>query len=73
MEKPTSKKSTASSYGLYSSIAFQLVITVVVGTWIGRLLDDYFHNSAPIITVLFAILSTIAGLYLFFKRVLNQK
>ncbi len=73
MEKPTSKKSSASSYGIYSSIAFQLVLTVVLGTWVGRLLDDHFNNSTPIITILFAILSTIAGLYLFFKRVLSQK
>jgi F0F1-type ATP synthase assembly protein I len=72
VENKTSKKSTANSYGFYSSIAFQLVLTVVIGTWIGKKLDEYFQNTSPIITVIFALISTTGGLYIFFKRVLNK-
>lgn len=72
MENKPSKKSTANSYGFYSSVAFQLVLTVVVGTWVGKKLDEYFQNKSPIITVIFALIFTIGGLYVFFKRLLNN-
>lgn len=69
-EKTKPKKSSANSYAIYSSLAFQLVLTVVLGTWLGKKADDYFQTQ-PFITIAAALISTVGGLYIFFKRISN--
>jgi F0F1-type ATP synthase assembly protein I len=67
------KKKTDNSYLKYSGMAFQQLGAIILGTWIGKMLDNYFANSTPYCTGLFALLGIGAGLYLVLKDVITPK
>ncbi len=69
-QNPKSKKSPANAYALYSGMAFQLVLTIVIGTWLGKKGDEYLQTQ-PWLTVVAALVSTIGGFYIFLKRLSN--
>ena len=59
-------------YARYSGMAFQMGIIILVGTLIGRQLDKYFETSKPFITVLMALLSIAAALYISLKDLFSR-
>ncbi len=59
-----SKKSNQlNSYVKYSSIAFQMGLTVFGGTYLGVMLDEYLKWGFPLFTILFSILSVAVAMY----------
>lgn len=66
MDKKQRKKS-ANIYLKYSGLAFQLAATIGVGAFIGYKLDEWANFDKQYLTALFAILFTLAGLYLALK------
>ncbi len=59
-----SKKSNQlNSYVKYSSIAFQMGLTVFGGTYLGVMLDEYLKWGFPIFTILFSIISVALAMY----------
>ncbi len=54
-------------YAKYSGMAFQMGLIILVGTFLGKKLDEYFQLERPYLTVLFALLSIFAALYLVLK------
>lgn len=69
---PTDKKSKDDGdrlrdYAKYSGLAIQMGIIILVGTLIGQKLDAYFEMQRPYLTVLFALLSIFAALYVALK------
>lgn len=58
-----SKKNQLNSYVKYSSIAFQMGITVFAGTYLGVKLDEYLDWKFPIFTILFSLLSVALAMY----------
>ena len=60
-------------YARYSGMAFQMGIIILVGTLIGKKLDEYFQLQRPYLTVFFALLSIFAALYLALKDLLFTK
>lgn len=48
-------------------MAFQMGIIILVGTYAGKKLDEYFQSERPYLTVLFALLSIFAALYTVLK------
>lgn len=55
------------SYARYSGMAFQMGIIILIGTLIGRKIDAYFELETPWGTVVFALLSIFAALYITLK------
>jgi F0F1-type ATP synthase assembly protein I len=66
------KKKPYNNYLKYSNIVFQQVAAVILGGWIGKMLDGYFANSTLYFTALGALLGTCAGLYFVLKIVLAK-
>jgi F0F1-type ATP synthase assembly protein I len=66
LEKKQPKKS-ANSYLKYSGLAFQLGATIGIGAFIGFKLDQWAGFGKQYLTALFAILFTLAGLYISLK------
>ncbi len=60
-------------YARYSGMAFQMGIIILVGTLVGKKLDEYFQLQRPYLTVVFALLSIFAALYLALKDLLFTK
>ncbi|MBO7180548.1 MAG: AtpZ/AtpI family protein, partial [Bacteroidales bacterium] len=44
-------------YGKYSAIAFELLVVIFVGVFVGYKLDSYFTNLKPLFTVSFSLIS----------------
>lgn len=71
MEQPNNKKPNLSEYAQYSSLVFQMAITIGVGAWGGTKLDDYF-NIYPALTLVLTFSSIGIAFYIFFKSVLKK-
>ncbi|MFK7773273.1 MAG: AtpZ/AtpI family protein [Saprospiraceae bacterium] len=66
MDKKQPKKS-ANIYLKYSGLAFQLGATIAIGAFIGHKLDEWAQFDKQYLTALFAVLFTLAGLYITLK------
>ena len=55
------------SYIKYSNMALQMGITIGLGAWGGKKLDEYLHNTKPIFTAVLSLIGIAAGLYLVLK------
>jgi F0F1-type ATP synthase assembly protein I len=55
------------AYLKYSGMAFQMGIIILVGTYAGKMLDSHFQTQRPYLTVLMALLSIFAALYVSLK------
>ncbi len=55
------------AYLKYSGMAFQMGIIILVGTWAGQKLDSHFQTERPYLTVLMALFSIFAALYITLK------
>jgi ATP synthase protein I len=58
--------------GPYLGLGMQLAITVAVMVFLGIWLDGKF-STTPILTVIFAFLGVIAGMYNFIKSVIKPR
>ncbi len=66
MDKKQPKKS-ANIYLKYSGLAFQLGATIAIGAFIGYKLDEWAQFDKQYLTALFALVFTLAGLYIALK------
>lgn len=68
-QQPEAEKarSRRDAYLKYSGMAFQMGIIILVGTLIGKKLDAYFQTERPYLTVVLALLSISAALYITLK------
>ena len=57
----------------YAGMAFQIGIIILIGAFIGKKLDARFEMERPYLTVVFALISIFAALYLSLKDLLKQK
>lgn len=60
------------AYAKYSGIAIQLGITIAIGAFIGRKLDQYFNLEKPLLTALLSLIATVGGIYLLIKGLLKK-
>ena len=69
------QKSTGNSglqdFGRYSGMAFQMIIIILVMTWIGIKLDKILGLNSPVFTVIFSLLGVFAGIYTSIKDFLK--
>ncbi|MDQ8004597.1 MAG: AtpZ/AtpI family protein [Pedobacter sp.] len=59
--KPLNKR--ASNYIKYTGVAFQMLATIVVFTFIGYKIDEHYKNDNFIITAILGIVGVGASLY----------
>lgn len=57
----------------YSSLAFEMIIIIVVAALGGRKLDNYMNNQHPYFTIGFSLLAVFTSLYLLIKNLSNDK
>ncbi|GIV31005.1 MAG: hypothetical protein KatS3mg029_0356 [Saprospiraceae bacterium] len=69
-KRPTSRRSIDALR--YSGMAFQLVILIAIGAYVGRLLDDHFQTDKPYLTALSVVVFLLAGLYLILRDLLRS-
>ncbi|CAM3368081.1 AtpZ/AtpI family protein [Aquirufa ecclesiirivi] len=43
------------SYQKYIGAAFQMLVTILLGVWLGRYLDGYFQFEKPWLTIVFSL------------------
>ena len=59
-------------YGKYSSIAFELLVVIFVGVFVGYKLDSYFTNLKPLFTVSFSLISIAVALYSVLRKLIKK-
>jgi F0F1-type ATP synthase assembly protein I len=69
---PEKKKKSLDSYTRYSSIAFQMLIIILVGVFGGIMLDEWLKPNFPVFTVILSILSVILAIYTVTKDLLKH-
>ncbi|MHA8052956.1 AtpZ/AtpI family protein [Aquirufa sp. Wall-65K1] len=47
------------SYQKFIGAAFQMLVTILLGVWLGRYLDGYFELDKPWLTIVFSLGSII--------------
>jgi len=72
-QQPKDKGDQLRDYAKYSGMAIQMGLIILVGTFLGKKLDAYFNLERPYLTVLFALLSIFAALYLSLKDLFTGK
>jgi len=66
-------KKQLNDYGKYTSIAFQMLITILAGVFGGHYLDKYLNLKFPVFTVIFSFASVIISIYFVVKDLINNK
>jgi F0F1-type ATP synthase assembly protein I len=57
------KKKSLDNYARYSSIAFQMLIIILIGVFGGIKLDEWLKLSVPAFTIILSILAVILAIY----------
>jgi F0F1-type ATP synthase assembly protein I len=55
------------SYQKFVGAAFQMLITILLGVWLGQYLDSYFHMDKPWFTIGFSLGSIALSMYALIK------
>ncbi|RXK50842.1 AtpZ/AtpI family protein [Aquirufa rosea] len=50
-------------YQKYMGAAFQMLVTILLGVWLGRYLDAYFQFSKPWMTIVFSLGSIVFSMF----------
>jgi F0F1-type ATP synthase assembly protein I len=66
------KTSGLQEYGKYSSIAFELLLIIFCGVFVGYKLDSYFTNLKPLFTVSLSFISLAVSLYAMIKKLIKK-
>lgn len=61
------------NYGKYSTIAFQMIVIVLGGVFLGYKLDQWLHLDKHIFLVILSILSGFLALFLAFRDLIKFK
>lgn len=73
--KPEQWKETrrnTNNYMKYSSLAFQMLGTIVAFTYGGYKLDEWQQNKIPVWTLVLSLLSIAGSLYMFIRSVTKE-
>jgi F0F1-type ATP synthase assembly protein I len=66
-------KQQLNNYAKYSSMAFQMIAIILIGTYGGVKLDEYLQIESQIFTIVLSLFSTFAAIYLFLKEFISKK
>lgn len=71
--KNQSPRKQPSPYIKYSTMAFQMAGIIGLGCWGGYKLDQHYHNTNSLFTIIFSLVSIFAALYLILKDFISRK
>ena len=57
------RKKNQHSFIIYSQLAFQMLVVIVVGVFLGLKLDEIYPNQYSLFTLIFAIFSILLSIY----------
>ncbi len=66
------KKEYLRLYGKYSSMVFQMIVIVMIGTFGGQELDKLLKMEHPIFTIILILVSAFLSLFYFFHTLLKK-
>ncbi len=72
MEPRKKEKKALNAYAKYSSIAFQMLVIILAGVFVGRELDKWIQLGFPVFTLFFSILAVILAIYYVIKDFLRK-
>ncbi len=68
------KKQPLTDYGKYSSLALQMGLTIALGVWGGKKLDEWLKISDfPVFTIILSLLSVAAAMWFAVKDFFKKK
>lgn len=62
-KKPGKPKSSGQVVLQYSGMAFEMLVTILVGWWIGKKIDEYLNFVKPVFAIVFILVFTLYSLY----------
>ncbi|MDL2315375.1 AtpZ/AtpI family protein [Bacteroidales bacterium OttesenSCG-928-C19] len=73
MKKKSENQTPLKDYARYSSLAIQMILIILIGTFAGIKLDQWIQLSFPIFKIIFPIASVFLALYVALKDFLKKK
>jgi len=67
------KKKLLDNYARYSSIAFQMLVIILIGVFGGIKLDEWLKLTVPVFTIVFSVLAVILSIYTVTRDLLRTK
>lgn len=61
-EEAFERYKTQSQFAKFSSMAFQMAATIILGVWGGMKLDDYLESDFPTFTLILSLFSVSAAM-----------
>jgi len=71
MIKKKNSKNTRNNFTKFSGMAFQMLITILVGVYIGQYLDKEFPNDSSVYTLIFSLIFIGASLYTVIRQAIK--
>ncbi|GAB1398135.1 hypothetical protein MASR1M65_29150 [Saprospiraceae bacterium] len=65
--KPLKSRSSAQVVLQYSGMAFEMLVIILVGWFIGKTADEFFKFSKPVFAIIFILIFTMYSLYRIIK------
>jgi len=59
-------------YARYSTMAFQMIAIIGIGTWFGYKMDHWLNITKPIVVTIFALISVIGAIVYFIRESSNK-
>ncbi|MDZ7743545.1 MAG: AtpZ/AtpI family protein [Bacteroidota bacterium] len=72
-KKEEQGKELLENYARYTSIAFQMIVIILIGVFGGIKLDEWVGWSFPVFTVILSILSVILSIYYVTRDLIKWK
>jgi uncharacterized membrane protein YqjE len=63
------KKQNDNKFLIFMGIGFQMIATIGISGWIGRLIDDHYTNQQPIATLAMLLIGTLGSLWQLIRQV----
>ena len=63
--------SNLGKWAVFSGIAIQMGVTIGIGVFVGRMLDDSYPNKYSAYTIIFSLLGVFISLYAVIKQLPN--
>lgn len=65
-------KDPLKNYGHYSTIAFQLLIIILIGVYLGHKLDLWLNTGKPIFLLILSVISIFLAMYITFRGLMKK-
>ena len=65
-------KNPLKNYGKYSAIAFQLLIIILAGVYLGHKMDIWLNTGKPIFLLSFSVIAVFLAMYITFRDLMRK-